>query len=478
MNSMLRGLLAVIVVTLIFSLQNCTDPLDVGADLLDEDRASVGFTDTFDLALRTVVGDSVLTLIAPLSETQNDIYSMSNFLVGRTEDPYFGTTEASIYFEPRLLRSDLDEGLLPVENFGSNSVIDSVVLILPYDSTGSYGRLDMPFTLEAYEVTERIIAPSLDSDSTAYLFYSDVSLQTGALLGSKTFVPDFQDTVFIREAIVSAGTDTVAIRFPHLRIPLDPSLGQFILSQDTSIMSPASGSDEPFLDFFNGIHVKASSPTQGLLSFAMLKGLFSNAQSVAGIQFYYRTGLDTLNYRLEVRNAGLCVNTYQHDYTGSFAGAAIDDPSMDELLFLQGLAGTYIALELPNVKNFTGRIINQAQLELTIADVPGYDTDFNRLIDQIRIFYFDEDGNQVQIEDVDRQFEFQNFGGRLVELDDGREVYRMNIGIHTQFLIDGSVPETLYLRPNVRAGNPARVIFRGPGAAENRAVLKVSYTDL
>ena len=56
---------------------SCSDPLNVGAELLDEDLASVGFTDTFQLKFRTEIGDSVRAF-SPTSS------SISTFLFGRT----------------------------------------------------------------------------------------------------------------------------------------------------------------------------------------------------------------------------------------------------------------------------------------------------------------------------------------------------------------------------------------------------------
>ena len=77
-------------------LSNCTDPLQVGSNLLEEDRASVGFTDTLSLKARTIPGDSVIAY-AP-----NGL--LTTFLFGRTEDEFFGTTETAIYFETFLPR--------------------------------------------------------------------------------------------------------------------------------------------------------------------------------------------------------------------------------------------------------------------------------------------------------------------------------------------------------------------------------------
>lgn len=455
---------------LFFSLQNCTDPLQVGSELLDEDRASVGFTDTFELKMRTVIGDSVPVLrFFEIGETFNQ-FGFNNYLLGRTEDQFFGTTDCSFYFEPRVLRDDVFGDII-VPPFVRFPVVDSAFLIMPLDSAGSYGRLDGPYTVEVYEVTEPLLTDIMDDSTRVY--YSNTTFATGALIGSTTFTPDFQDTMTIRPARSPSSQDTFDLRFPHLRVPLDLAWAQNFIEQDTSTFS----SDEALLDFFKGVYVKAGAPTEGLLSFALNKGLFEATFGISGVYFYYRSGDDTLSYNLQVRNLGRRISNYRHDYSGSLAGAAIEDPTQDSLLFIQGLQGTVIALELPNVQNFTGKIINQAELELTVAAFPEYDTDFNRLVDQIVIYYLDEDGDEVEIADVDRQFGLDNFGGRLVE-EDGQQFYTFNIGIHTQFLIDGSVPETLYLRTQTKGGNPARVIFKGPGAIENRAILKVSFTDL
>ncbi len=63
-------------------LFSCTDPITVGADILDADRAEVGF-DTFDVEVQTLRGDSALVLNAGAG-TQ-----LGSLLFGQLKDPCF-----------------------------------------------------------------------------------------------------------------------------------------------------------------------------------------------------------------------------------------------------------------------------------------------------------------------------------------------------------------------------------------------------
>jgi hypothetical protein len=438
---------------------SCSDPLNVGAELLDEDLASVGFTDTFQLKFRTEIGDSVRAF-SPTSS------SISTFLFGRTQDNYFGTTEAAIYLQPLLLRDQGDNFIR--FNQGRFSVLDSVVLVLPIDSAGIYGMVDGDFGVEVYEVNEPIdVAPDQNG---AINFYSNVVFNTNPTpLAATTFRPAYRDTVFVKRVINFS--DTTTIRRPHVRIRLDNSFGQRFLEQDTSVFV----NDSTLLDFFKGLYIKPVGTSAGLMN-------FTANNSYTGIYFYYRNGTDTLTYNLEVGGIGRRISQYKHDYTGSVAGTYIANPStQDSLIFLQGMQGLLMAFEVPTLKNLPNRVINKAELELHVAALPDYDLTFMPPPLQVVALKKDNNGNLTLIRDVtilinDLGF---YFGGQPVKQADGSYIYTFNLSIHTQYLIDGSEPDTVYLSVfPARAGNAARVIFKGPGALENPPILKISFTDL
>ncbi|MEL7251260.1 MAG: DUF4270 family protein [Bacteroidota bacterium] len=459
-NSFRTGLL-VVFSALSLLLTYCTDPLEVGADLLTEDRARVGFTDTVKLVARTEIADSVRAF-------SPGVGAIAQFLFGRTESPYFGITQAGLYFEPLLLR-DLGGNLVQFLDGGRTPFLDSVVLVLPIDSSGIYGSLVGDFGVEVYEVTESMEPQDINGTLS---FFSNVDFQVNPVpIASTTFRPNFQDSIFVKEQIDFSTLDTVDLRAPHVRIRLDDSFGERFLAQDTMTYS----SDSLFLEFFRGLYVKPTGVSPGLMNFTMNR-------SWPGIYFYYREGVDTLTYNFEVGSIGRRISQYKHDYDSYIVGDFIDDPvTNDSLMFLQGLQGLRIALEMPGLQNLSEKVINKAELELTVEVPAGYDIQRNFLPGQIAAFVETDEGVLAVIDDVavlPNDLDVY-FGGQPIDEEDtGRRFYTLNISIHTQYIINGTEPQTLYLQILPRAANASQVIFKGPGAMENPPLLKLSFTDL
>ena len=458
-NSFRTGLL-VVLSALSFLLFQCSDPLEVGADLLDEDRASVGFTDTVRLVARTEIADSVRAF-------SPGVGAISQFLFGRMENPYFGITEAGFYIEPLLLR---DLGGNPVQfiDGGRLPFLDSVVLVLPIDSSGIYGSLVGEFGVEVYEVIESM--EPIDVDGTAS-FFSNVEFDINPTpIAVTTFRPNYQDSVFVKEQIDFATLDTVDLRSPHVRIRLDDAFGERFLSQDTSVYQ----NDSLLLEFFRGLYIKPTGISPGLMNFTLNR-------SWPGVYFYYREAFDTLSYNLEVGSIGRRISQYKHTYDSYVVGDFLNDPvANDSLMFLQGLQGLRIAFEMPGLQDLPNKVINKAELELAVEVPAGYD--ITRLFPpgQIAAFVETDEGNLSVIDDVSilpNDLDLY-FGGQPIEEDDGRRLYQLNLSIHTQYIINGSEPQTIYLQILPRAGNASQVIFKGPGAVDNPPLLKLSFTDL
>ncbi len=459
-NSFRTGLL-VVLSALSLLLTNCTDPLEVGADLLNEDRAQVGFTDTVKLVARTEVSDSVRAFFPGVG-------AISSFLFGRTENPYFGITQSGLYFEPLLLR-DLGGNILQFLDGGRVPELDSVVLVLPIDSSGIYGSLVGDFGVEVYEVIESM--EPIDVNGTLS-FFSNVEFAINPTpIASATFRPNFQDSVFVKKQRDLTTGDSIDQRAPHVRIRLDDVFGERFLEQDTMTYS----SDSLFLEFFKGLYVKPTGVSPGLMNFTM-------SRTWPGIYFYYREGPDTLTYNFEVGSIGRRISQYKHDYDSYIVGDFINDPlANDSLMFLQGLQGLRIAFEMPGIQDLTEKVINKAELELTVEVPAGYDIQRNFLPDQIAAFVETDEGNLAVIDDVailPNDLDVY-FGGQPIEEEDtSRRLYTLNISIHSQYIINGTEPQTLYLQILPRASNASQVIFKGPGAVENPPLLKLSFTDL
>ena len=93
---MKKNILAALSLLAILSLAtSCSRPTPIGADLLEQDRANVLFTDTLDIIASTVSEDSVLTY------SSDPTRQLRVYLCGQLDDPVFGKASSEIYTQFR-----------------------------------------------------------------------------------------------------------------------------------------------------------------------------------------------------------------------------------------------------------------------------------------------------------------------------------------------------------------------------------------
>lgn len=441
-------------------VSSCTDPIMVGAALFEEDQASVGFNDTLEVITRTIPGDSVRTY-SPLTSQQ-----LRSYRLGRFQDPVFGTTEASLYLQPLLerLRPDF-----------TGAVLDSIVLVLPYDTTGFYGAIDEPFGIEVFRVIEDMRRNEE--------YYSNRTFAAETVpLGQLTFTPNLDSL----EVVEFDDGERDTIRFPHIRIPLSASFGEELLSYDTLI----TGSDTTFLNQFKGLYLRPTTENQGLLSF----NLITSAE--AGIVIYYREeDLDEEQFKLQFLATSTRVIHYEHDYTGSIVAPYLENPGAnDSLVFLQGLAGVNVRLEIPALDDLSNVAINFAELEVSAAILPEDDPDLFDRVGQILVYTME--GDQVfPVADLgileSRGVSIPGGFGGVPEEREGDEpdVYSFNITAQLQrmlespdenvlFLFAGKEKEELSGSIPYKAARAWRSVLYGGSHPQYPIRLKVAYTRL
>jgi hypothetical protein len=464
--NLVRFILFLFVASLIFS---CNDPTAVGANLLEEDRVEVGYTDTFSVSARTIKRDSV-RVYSPFSQGQ-----LANFLLGNFNDPILGRSSASI--NGQLFPTTSSPGFKDEING-----IDSVILYLPYNIFGLYGNLlDEEFGIEVYQLDENIRD---DQD-----YYSDFeAMLKPELLGSTLETLNFDSTDFW----VYRGTERDTLSLPSLRIPLDVSLAEQFLDwyeADSTFFAD----DSLFLANFNGIHLRPTTENGGILNFSLL-------DANAGLYIFYRDTADMDRHSLFTFNTDVTASFLQleHDYTGSLAEAYISDGNtagLDSLLFVQGMAGLEVELEFPAMDELKGAIINQAELEFFIREFDSGDTIFSP-INLMALSTIAENGSYTVIEEIklalDRFISVSDaFGGVPVSSsEDAPQRYVMNISTYLQRIIDGDADNKIYLTPFGEVANTAsgayvykastgsRVVLYGNSHPDYGINLKVTYTNL
>lgn len=445
--------ISAIAIGLIF-IPACTDPTEIGADLLEGDKAEVGFTDTFTVIATTEKTDSILTYFPVFSASE----AFQSYPVGDMDDPIFGKTKAQVYAQVSLTQ------LLP--DLEAAAKIDSIVLVLPYDTANVYGFLNQDYGISIHRLTE-----DMDQDLS---YYSNDSFQSDpAPLGSKQFRPNL-DSVTIYDYPLT-GRDTLKVP-PQLRISLPISFAQELVTLDTAFYR----SDSAFVSYFKGIHIKPTTVTSGMLSFRLL-------DSRAGIFLYYeRADTSKRQFQLEFNAFRARSVQIENDYNGALAGRYINSaPLGDSLVFVQGLSGLTTKLEIPHIKNLKNLVINKAELEVRVADLPGDNLGVFKPAPQLLLLAPDSDGDLVTIDDIaillpqGLAILRQAYGGVPADGKNGEPtVYNMNISTHVQGMIDGLRENVLYLNVFNRNQNPSRVPLYGAKHPQYSIKLKIAFSRL
>ncbi len=426
----------------------CNDPTVIGSDLLTGDQLDVEFMDSVTLKTYNEPVDSVLTY------SPNSFINIESFPLGIFADPIFGKSSSGVYLQPSLNVSfpDFDDSAL---------VLDSVVLTLPYHVDNSYGDFDESYSLEVYQMAE--VFPDT-------VLYSNMDFPLDGLIGSVSYVPSPNDSVEIYSGIL----DTMVNLQPQLRINLDQGdFAEELFGIDTII----SNSANEFQEFLKGIHIKPVSENKGMPSFTF-------RTTNAGMRVYYHLDSVFFEYQFPIFSGNVVTANYEHDRTTSlinldedFIGENAD--FTDSLLFLQGMSGTNVVIEVPYATTLNDILINKAELELPIQflmeDEPQYDPADLIIISEIR-----EDGSFRVIDDI--TFAINRVGtGNFTELFGGDvesdNTYRLNISSHFQDMIRGLVTNKMVITVSPKAEQAARVVLNGPGNSAGPAKLKIIYTN-
>lgn len=437
-----------VLASLLLTLFACNDPTVIGSDLLAGDQLDVNFTDSVTIKAWTTRQDSVKTFDpSPLSS------DYTFFPCGDLRDPIFGRSVARINAQLSLNTSNPDF---------RDAVIDSIVLLLPYESKQVYGKLNETFKLEVWELDESL------SDSISYYSNRETKLKPTPI-GYKEFTPNVSDSV----NVVVPKADTLIFEKlpPHLRIPLDGSFVQAFLGGDSINYT----SNSLFRSFFKGFHLRA--PESGLGNSGMLS--FNLRNSLVGFQVYYHKDSTYSQYKFPIFSSSVVTAEFKHDYMGAFVQNYLDSPTPrnDSLLFLQGMSGLNFDLEIPYVTDLKNLIVNRAEIVLPIIYLMEDDPDFDP-VDQIVVAEVVNDSILRTIDDI--IYSINRVGDNFPQLFGGKvfsdNTYRVNISAHFQDMITGRATNkirfTVYLKPE----KASRVVVAGPAHATLPAKLRLSFT--
>lgn len=433
----------------------CNEGSIVGNDLLEGEAIDFAYDDGFLLEARTVSGDSIATY---RSGTVGQTY-----MVGSIDDPVFGNYSAEIYtgFQYGSTLPDYSE-----------SVIDSVVLELQYDIAGFYGADDVVHNMEVYRVEDEFL--SLDT------VYSDQSFMTGiAPIGTKSFVPDVEgDSVRFQVRVTEV--DSFINLSSRINIRLDDAFGAEILAD-----SAAAASDSALVASFKGLRIRSTPDGNSMLGLN-----FSNSGSIVTIinkvAVYYTqqttTGEVKRTYNYLLRNHTSA--QFILDPSGSPVGDALGSYEAGRnRIYSQALDGVNAEIDLPDLTDLQGNIINSAQLVLTVSEE---DEDLYPANIRFLLSKESEDGGRVLIDDLQKvnlaistSLDILDGQPRRVLHESGDSITTVTFYITDYVrnaINDGVSNPKVILSPVGRAESPRRTVFFGTEDPIYPAKLRIAYT--
>lgn len=348
-RTLLKGIAALIIV---LSFIRCTKikGTDIGIGLLPPIDNIITFDTTFEVIANTfITPDSLLPVLG------RDINgNQGQFVLGHIgNDPQFGKTTASIFFELKPPSYPFFFEATPDSLF-----VDSVVLCLRW--TNTFGDTNALQTINVHRVLDPIKADS------AYNTGSNVRF--GEVLGTKTFAPSIlDDSLYLfRQTIKN-----------QLRIKLNDEWARKFLSFDTSGRSPYRN-DTLFREFFKGFALvpqTTGTSANALMSFAM-------SDTATQMRLYYRynkSGKQDTTFKNFVFFNGVfggSLNNIARSYNSSEASRYIGlKPRGDSLVYLQAAPGTFAMLRIPGLDEFKQKkgnvMVHLAQLSMEEVVTPG-----------------------------------------------------------------------------------------------------------
>ena len=417
---------SICVLALIFMNQSCENEFsEIGTDIVG--------TPGFEIKKKTYPVTTYNKKITPFQSN-----GLAENLLGYYYDPVFGAT--TVNFVGQLTPASL------TPNFGENTVLDSVVLTIPYNSTVSTGD-DTSYKLDSlYGGTKsdsiklsifrnnyylRAFDPSGDLDATQN-YYSNGSLAQGETIGaselegqllyySDNYYPK-ANPIGLKEVNEETGELEVTSTIPpSLRIPLYGSSsentsvpdrfweGLIFAKEEDEVLSKTSS----FYEYFRGLYFKVEPTVTENKNLAQLN--FSSASSNVTLYYTYdqTTTVDgeenttKVQGEYEMTFSGNRVNIFKNEFNTSILQTIEDtstDAEGDDYLYLKGGEGSMAIIELfsddengttkaEQLNEFrdvdeegvitTKRLINEAYLELFV------ETTLSNLDKPRRVYVYD-----------------------------------------------------------------------------------------
>ena len=415
-------------------------PETIGNGLIsDDDHIGMYHTDALELVCHSYL-DSIGTK------------NVSNGLLGSMNDPVFGLSQAGFCTQLRFSAAG--------QSFGSNPIVDSVVLQLYL--SGYYGDTTTWQTVHAYQLTD-----TLNSDSS-YYNYTEVAV------GNMDYANGYQFQPRPRTKMHIVGTDTIGQ--PIIRIPLNNSLGEYLIGLDSTVYKdPAL-----FKEQFHGLCLKCDpAPGTGSISYINLTN-----NTFTTLQLYYHnaaTPEKAMRYDYYITSADTYFNQISHDYTigdTDFISQVLegDTTKGQQRLYLQTMGGVSTKISFPTLAHWTDTlaegshiVINQAKLIVPAASV---DTTIFTSPNTLVLLGFNADGSTFILPDY---YEGTSYFGGSYSSTDNAAMFR--ISEYVQEVVLGKREHYgLSLGINGGAYNAHRLVVNGPETETDKLRVEITYS--
>jgi hypothetical protein len=441
----------------LFLFASCNDSNTLGLDLDPNDAIQGALVDSLTIQTKTVADEPVGTYFGAAAPA-NPVRVPFGYLV----DPLFGTSEASLAMAVNLPNS--------AYSFGTNAVIDSAVLVLPYG-----GQFYGDTTSTVYSIDVRQLNKDLTTESS---FLSNKEWAAGTTVAGTFNGRIKPNTRVTYTDVVPGKADTAKTDPASLRIRLDNNfINQNIVNKGSSIFI----NNATFNAAFKGLHISINKTnvkgTGGIMFFD-----FASTNASPRLDIYYRkqnattaTATDTVAASFPItQNVNPVAATIKHDYTGTPVAVQLADASNKQydVTYLQPMAGLRNKISFPYLKNFAKNIgskvvINKAELIVEIS--AGTDVAPFVPSQALALYQYDLAGQRTLIPDQNsNDLRYTgNFGTRY---DIGKKRYTFIVTGYIQDLLDGKTTDYgTYLAPAPNL--PAEYGINPSIATANRSVI-------
>lgn len=442
----------------LFLLSSCKNASTIGLNLDGSSKITGTLIDTVTVLSNTV------------TETPTVTYTVGNPLtrypLGYMKDPVFGITTASLALAVNLPSS-------AAYDFGTNAVIDSAILVLPFstDSAIVHNREFYGDSTAVFNLTVSQLTTSLKNYST---WPADQVYPSGDVLGTFTGAvkPNTKTKVI---SIITGAPDTAVVVPPQIRIKLNTAL---IQSKIMNIDSLLLTTDYKFNMAFKGIKVTATTTNaHGAMMFFDFKTTGSS-----NLEIYYKNQDATTATKRDTLVADFPINggsnptaaTVTHDYTGTPVATQLANPGVYQVTYLQAMAGVRNKISFPYLSTLKAKIgsnivISKAELVIDTSD-PADSIPF-KIPPRLALYRYDIAGQRANLPD-NNPYSSTNTTGDLRPVTSSipfggfyypSKVYTFIVTDYIQDIIDGKqIDYGTYLAPSA---NTEFNVFPTPNAA-------------